>query len=258
MSGQTPPVPGSAAPGAGNPAKPGSDPSMEDILASIRRILSEEEGNQDAPAANDPGADAGKETRASATEEDDVLALDESMLVQPDSPAPPSPTMGLGMGLGSMMGAAEDDETGAALLAEAETAAVLEESSVPAPEEPFGEAFEEPSEPEALAPGESGLGSVLSTVPPSLSEFSLPAEPSPYSLVAPEAAAAAATAMSQLVRSLQAERHAAVYRGGPTLEDVVREEIRPVLKVWLDTHLPGIVERIVRAEIERLAGRAVS
>jgi cell pole-organizing protein PopZ len=46
-----------------------------------------------------------------------------------------------------------------------------------------------------------------------------------------------------------------VYRGGPTIEDLVRAEIRPVLKSWLDNYLPEIVERLVRMEIERVAGR---
>ena len=38
-----------------------------------------------------------------------------------------------------------------------------------------------------------------------------------------------------------------------TLEDLVREMLRPMLKTWLDENLPGIVERLVRAEIERVA-----
>ena len=38
-----------------------------------------------------------------------------------------------------------------------------------------------------------------------------------------------------------------------TLEDLVREMLRPMLKSWLDDNLPGMVERLVRAEIERLA-----
>ena len=49
-----------------------------------------------------------------------------------------------------------------------------------------------------------------------------------------------------------------MHRGGPTIEDLVREEIRPLLKEWLDAHLPPLVERLVRAEIERVVGRAVS
>jgi cell pole-organizing protein PopZ len=38
-----------------------------------------------------------------------------------------------------------------------------------------------------------------------------------------------------------------------TLEDLVREMLRPMLKSWLDDNLPGMVERIVKAEIERVA-----
>jgi len=38
-----------------------------------------------------------------------------------------------------------------------------------------------------------------------------------------------------------------------TLEDLVREMLRPLLKSWLDDNLPGMVERLVRAEIERVA-----
>ncbi len=83
-----------------------------------------------------------------------------------------------------------------------------------------------------------------------------PAAP-PSGLVAPEAAAAAANAVGSLVRTLTAERAMQVHSGGPTLEDIVREELRPVLKQWLDTNLPPLVERLVRVEIERVVGRAV-
>ena len=48
-----------------------------------------------------------------------------------------------------------------------------------------------------------------------------------------------------------------VWTGGPTIEDIVREELRPLLKQWLDTNLPPLVERLVRTEIERVVGRAV-
>jgi cell pole-organizing protein PopZ len=61
--------------------------------------------------------------------------------------------------------------------------------------------------------------------------------------------------MGTLIRTLTAERHTAVYRGGPTLEDMVRDEMRPMLKEWLDANVPAMVERIVRSEIERMAGR---
>ena len=42
-------------------------------------------------------------------------------------------------------------------------------------------------------------------------------------------------------------------RGGRTVEELVSELMRPMLKTWLDDNLPAIVERLVRAEIERLS-----
>ena len=39
-----------------------------------------------------------------------------------------------------------------------------------------------------------------------------------------------------------------------TVEDLVKEILRPMLKEWLDKNLPEIVERLVRAEIERVSG----
>ena len=42
-------------------------------------------------------------------------------------------------------------------------------------------------------------------------------------------------------------------RGGRTVEELVSELLRPMLKAWLDDNLPAIVERLVRAEIERVS-----
>lgn len=78
-------------------------------------------------------------------------------------------------------------------------------------------------------------------------------------LVAPEAAAGVASALDGLVRTLSSEpRSPAVSSsGGPTLEDLARDTLRPLIKQWLDAHLPALVERLVRIEIERVVGRAV-
>ncbi len=86
-----------------------------------------------------------------------------------------------------------------------------------------------------------------------------PAGPPPSdTLIAPAVAAATTAALGQLLRTVAAERASPVLRGGgPSIEDVVREEIRPLLKAWLDQHLPPLVERLVRAEIERVVGRAL-
>lgn len=177
---------------------------MEDILASIRRILNEDE----TPAA----------THGTEPPLDDVLVLDRSMMVSPP----------------------EADGENAAQAAEPEP----EIETLPQPVEPVAPPTE---------------ASTPSAQPTSPSAQPTSGEPplSISDLVAPEAAAAAASSVGSLVRTLAAGRATQVYAGGPTLEDMVRAELRPLLKEWLDANLPPVVERLVRAEIERVVGRAV-
>jgi len=53
--------------------------------------------------------------------------------------------------------------------------------------------------------------------------------------------------------SFHALAHTVLVQNTSTLEDIVREMLRPMLKTWLDDNLPGLVERLVRAEIERVS-----
>ena len=76
-------------------------------------------------------------------------------------------------------------------------------------------------------------------------------------IASPETATAAASSVTNLVRALTSDRNPQVHSNGPTIADLVREEIRPILKEWLDSNLPPLVERLVRAEIERVISRAV-
>jgi uncharacterized protein len=97
--------------------------------------------------------------------------------------------------------------------------------------------------------------------PPALSmpspvSTNMPEEPD-HSLLAPAVAAATAASVGTLLRAVAASRSSAVTRGGPSIEDVVRAELRPMLKDWLDAHLPGLVERLVRVEIERVLGKTL-
>jgi len=159
---------------------------MEDILASIRRILSEDE----APAR--AGERPAQEQPQGEGADDGVLVLDPAMMVS----------------------------------------------------DPAREAEPLPSEPS------------LTPVPPEPSPARPPPETPSSTLVAPEAAAAAAVSVGSLVRTLT-DRAVQVRSGGPTVEDIVREELRPLLKSWLDANLPSLVERLVRAEIDRVVGRVV-
>jgi cell pole-organizing protein PopZ len=71
------------------------------------------------------------------------------------------------------------------------------------------------------------------------------------------AAASAASAFAGLTASLARPEPAALVGGsGPTIDALARELLRPMLKEWLDTHLPGIVEAAVRKEVERIARSA--
>lgn len=71
-------------------------------------------------------------------------------------------------------------------------------------------------------------------------------EHSEESLLSTEAGASASSAfdsLSSLVLS----------RNPRTLDDLVQDMLRPMLKAWLDENLPPLVEKLVRAEIERIS-----
>lgn len=65
-------------------------------------------------------------------------------------------------------------------------------------------------------------------------------------LMSPEATEAAALSFGALSANL-------AVRSAELADELVRETLRPMLKQWLDEHLPAIVERMVRAEIQRVA-----
>lgn len=212
---------------------PGADPSMEDILASIRRILSEEDAPDQAPAA----------AAAPDGRQQDVLVLTDSMLV-PD--APPS----RGMHERVLDTAAPADFAEPQRLAE--TADAVMDIAPEPPPPPIAAAPVMLPVPKAEPAIEAELPfQPLETPPMSAALSALPP-----GLTSPETEAAAAGSVSSLIRALTSDRTAQVHNGGPTIADLVREEIRPVLKTWLDTNLPPMVERMVRAEIERVIARA--
>lgn len=76
-------------------------------------------------------------------------------------------------------------------------------------------------------------------------------------LVAPDVAERAAEAIARLSADSPAAAQGLAAEGR-TIEDVVRELLRPMLKAWLDERLPVLVEAIVRDEIRRVARRTKS
>jgi uncharacterized protein len=62
--------------------------------------------------------------------------------------------------------------------------------------------------------------------------------------------------MAQLV-ARKAQQTAEQHSGdGLLVETLVRQAVEPMLRDWLDVHLQGIVERLVRREVERISRRA--
>jgi uncharacterized protein len=70
------------------------------------------------------------------------------------------------------------------------------------------------------------------------------------------AAAAAFAQLGVLPRDRRRDSELKLGSAGRTLEEIVRDLLRPLLKTWLDEYLPDIVERLVREEIARVVGEA--
>lgn len=76
-------------------------------------------------------------------------------------------------------------------------------------------------------------------------------------LVSSDAASASRQALAALATLRdQGAAPPAPPSGGP-LEEAVRDMLRPMLKDWLDQHLPEIVEQLVTREIARITGKSL-
>lgn len=77
--------------------------------------------------------------------------------------------------------------------------------------------------------------------------------PAPPSAPALDRALISASTVAAVDRAFNTLAHTVIGQNAHTLEDLVKEMLRPLLKSWLDDNLPGVVDRIVRAEIERVS-----
>jgi len=191
------------------------EPSMEEILASIRRIIAED-GDTASPAPAAAEADG----VAPAPAPPPAAAPAAAAAVAPAKPAPPDDIL-------ELTEVVEPDGS------------VVSLNAAPPQREP----------PPISAPQRVPEFTPV-TVP---NERVAPAAPVGERIVSAATAAASVAAFSQIA-SLSAgrDRDLPLGAGHLTLETLVREELRPILKAWLDQHLPDTVERLVQEEIAQL------
>jgi len=205
-----------------NQAVKAQEPSMEEILASIRRIIADDDGAKPATPAEAPPRPVVVPPPAPAPnsqKEIDAMLADIEAKQTPPAPAP------------------------AAQGAEAPAAEVLDltESMTASPPPPPTFRTIDPNSDVVFAdrPAEPAPRVVEDPRRP----FTPPADRGLLSTATASAVDSAFNSLAQTVLGANAR----------TLEDLVREMLRPMLKSWLDDNLPGLVERIVRDEIERVA-----
>ena len=77
-----------------------------------------------------------------------------------------------------------------------------------------------------------------------------------HALVSPQAAENSKDVLSQLARAILDRRDMTVAARDVTLESMVREMLRPLLREWLDRNMPYLIERLVKKEIDLMINRA--
>jgi uncharacterized protein len=193
------------------------EPSMEEILASIRRIIADDDATKTPQRAPEPPKAAPR----------------------PAAPPPPAPVE---------PEVEEPEPVAASADVESEAADILdltESMAAPSFSEPEPEPEPSPAPQFRKIEGISDVSFDESEQKPAAG-----GEPGDGRLLSSATSAAVDSAFNTLA-------HTVLVQNARTLEDLVREMLRPMLKTWLDDNLPSMVERLVRAEIERVArGRA--
>jgi hypothetical protein len=187
---------------------------MEEILASIRRIIADD-GGAAAQAGARPAA-APAPAAGTELEQGDIDAL----MDRDDAPAE-----------SEVLELTQPVEAGPAF------------TPVRGPDVVFRE--ERPAPAPASAPARPAPAAAAHPPPPV--QVAAPARrPADDRLLSPSSTAAVSAAFNTLASTVLSDN-------ARTLEDIVKEMMRPMLREWLEENLPGLVERIVRAEIERVA-----
>jgi cell pole-organizing protein PopZ len=244
---------------------------MEEILAAIRRIIADEGGPEagkpaEAAAQGAPPPVAAKGSlsrdeieaiaaRVEAAKPADVLTL--SDVVEPAehksarpaelaTPKPPREPKGFGAidPVENLFRDEIEKNPPASTSVERSLATPLtgdEDENEKAPAPAPAPVAAKPARPTPQATHEPKKGASMAakiTPPPSIID-----DPA---LMSPAATAAVSAAFNSLASTI-------LSKDARTLEDLVRELMKPMLRSWLDDNLPSLVERLVRSEIERVS-----
>jgi uncharacterized protein len=212
------------------------EPSMEEILASIRRIIADDDASK--PAKAPETAAPPKPPAAAAPSRPMPPATPAKSATSPPPAARPAAAPVV----------ANSQDAIDAMLAELDgppnavpQPAATQPGTPAADVLDLTEAMADPTPSPGPAPTFRTIDGTSDVV------FSTkPEPPSDRALISNETIAAVDSAFNSLA-------HTVIGQNARTLEDLVREMLRPMLKSWLDDNLPSMVERIVRAEIERVS-----
>jgi uncharacterized protein len=217
---------GSGDAGMAQPAK-ANEPSMEEILASIRRIIADDDATKSPPAPESSNGAASGGSFAAPASTPPAVSASPAAAPQPELKAI-APAF-----FSEPKSEASVDEQPVDILDLTEQMATKPASPDPAARAASAPQFR-------TIDGGSDVGF---TEP-----ADKPAQPIPEAprLLSRSTSAAVDSAFNTLAQTV-------LVQNARTLEDLVREMLRPMLKSWLDDNLPGLVERLVRAEIERVS-----
>jgi cell pole-organizing protein PopZ len=208
---------------------------MEEILASIRRIIADDDPARSAPPPRPAEAASAPPPPPPAPPR-----------MAPPEPAPPPapaplPEEEIDSMLAQLQATAARQAPAPAEEPDADILDLTEQMAAPEPAPAFRTIDAEPDVVFEESAPEPPPEPVLAVEEPRR----MPLEPE-RGLISSATSAAVDSAFNTLAQTV-------LVQNARTLEDLVREMLRPMLKTWLDDNLPGLVERLVRAEIERVS-----
>jgi cell pole-organizing protein PopZ len=232
------------------PAK-SQEPTMEEILASIRRIIADDDASKSAQA---PQAAPARTTAAPPPPPPppQPISPPRPTFVAPPAVAPEPPRNDIHhaeVPVVAPAAAAVDDQASDILDLTDSMAVAAPEPPAPMPSAAPAPLFRKIDGRSDLSFEDTGERAAMQSMIDEARRSplrELAAYDERNGLLSSDTSAAVDSAFNTLAQTV-------LVQNARTLEDLVREMLRPLLKAWLDDNLPGMVERLVRAEIERVS-----